>query len=295
MSTLAVLPLQHPLILLPASRITIPVKKELGQQLASLIQESEAQPVLAAVPIVNADSAQGEAPVLNEWGCVARITRLVRPSALNPSETYLVTLHGLTRVRLARPLKLTSNAPEFMPYHPVEYGASQKEGQVPAREAIDAFKRSSLRLLEKLGHDSGKGSRRDAWAKFSSMVDDISDQRAGWLADVMVGSIISEYADRLGAFTFGSSACFSSPPVCMLANLILQNSYQSATQRNASIAPPHSFRNRLRSQRLQRRLLMPSTSRFRSSKRNSSFDNKWRQFNESLMHLMALGEVYQEQ
>ncbi|KLO17734.1 ATP-dependent protease La [Schizopora paradoxa] len=198
MSTLAVLPLQHPLILLPASRITIPVKKELGQQLASLIQESEAQPVLAAVPIVNADSAQGEAPVLNEWGCVARITRLVRPSALNPSETYLVTLHGITRVRLARPLKLTSNAPEFMPYHPVEYGStSQKEGQVPTREAIDAFKRSSLRLLEKLGHDSGKGSRRDAWAKFSSMVEDISDQRAGWLADVMVGSIISEYADRL--------------------------------------------------------------------------------------------------
>lgn len=200
MSTLAVLPLQHPLILLPASRITIPVKKELGQQLASLIQETEAQPVLAAVPIVNADSAQGEAPVLNEWACVARITRLVRPSALNPSETYLVTLHGLTRVRLARPLKLTSNAPEFMPYHPVEYGAPQKEGQVPAKEVIDAFKRSSLRLLEKLGQDSGKGSRRDAWSKFSSMVEDISDQRVGWLADVMVGSIISEYADKLGAF-----------------------------------------------------------------------------------------------
>lgn len=199
MSTLPVLPLQHPLILLPASRITIPVKKELGQQLISLIQEAEAQPVLAAIPIVNADSQQGELPVLNDWGCVARITRLVRPSALNPSETYLVTLHGLTRVRLARPLKLTSNAPEFMPYHPVEYGTTQKETKVPNREAIDSFKRASMRLLQKLGQDSGKGSRRDAWSKFSAMVDDISDQRVGWLADVMVGSIISDYSDKLGA------------------------------------------------------------------------------------------------
>ena len=194
MATLPVLPLQYPVLLLPASRITVPVKKEVGQQLISLIHESEAQPVVAAVPIINPESAQDEEPVLNEWGTSARIARLVRPSALNPSENFLVTLHGLTRVRLAKPLQIASGTLDEMPYHSVEYPPT--EG-APQREQVIAFKGAALRLLDRLKLDAPKGSQKDTWSKFASMVEEISDSRVGWLADVMVAGIIVDYSDRL--------------------------------------------------------------------------------------------------
>lgn len=124
-SRLPILPLPHPLILLPASRITIPIPKDLGDALLALIEQSDALPVVAAVPthpsdanggmggpngsptqnnsaLVNGD-AQGLGGQLAEWGTASRILRLVKPPARNPRQSYLVSLHGLTRVRLLAP------------------------------------------------------------------------------------------------------------------------------------------------------------------------------------------------
>ena len=99
--TLPVLPLPYPTILLPAAHITVPVDRELGQALLTLIQESEAQPAVAAIPLLSEPRSEKDLPrlvldgnqdenatVLNEWGVHARITRLVRPSALNPTQPY---------------------------------------------------------------------------------------------------------------------------------------------------------------------------------------------------------------
>ena len=198
MSTLPILPLQQPSILLPASKITVTVKRELGQQLISLIQDSESQPVVVAVPVITAESKEEkDAVVANEWGTVARIARLVRPSALNPNDTYLVTLHGLSRVRLGRPLNPSSESPEYLHYHPVEYPPSE---QAPSKEAVEKFKKAALQMLGRLGQDASKASRRDAWVRFANMVEDITDRRVGWLSDLMVGSIITDYDDRLGEY-----------------------------------------------------------------------------------------------
>ena len=105
-TTLPLFPLDPPQILLPASRLTLPINKQLGHALISLIQESDSDsspgpgPVVAAFPLLHsADDAN--TPFLNEWGTAARVVRLIRPSALTPSQPYLVLLQGLTRVRLA--------------------------------------------------------------------------------------------------------------------------------------------------------------------------------------------------
>ena len=194
-AALPILPLQYPLIIFPGSRVTLPVKKALGQQLVTLMQESEAAPVVAAVPILNDESKTSEEYTLNSWGCVARITRLIRPSALNPSETFLVTLHGITRVRLPHTVQIVSNPPEELPYHQVEY--LPPEGKA-AKDTITTFKGAALNLLDRLVQDAGNNTRRENWARFSAMVEEVSDARAGWLADVMVWSMITDYSDRLG-------------------------------------------------------------------------------------------------
>src|SRR4051812_3658041 len=105
-SKLSVLALPHPLILLPAARFTIPVSKEIGETLMTLIEESDTLPIVAAVPITNQITSTTTDPTLSEWGTAARVLRLVKPPARNPRQPYLVSLHGLTRVRL---INMSSN------------------------------------------------------------------------------------------------------------------------------------------------------------------------------------------
>lgn len=200
-STLPVLLLSHPIILFPASRVTISVSKELGQALAALIQESDSQPVVATIPITNVP-VEGEKLDINDWGTVARIIRLVRPPALHATQPFLLTLHGLTRIRLTHPLRLSTDTSTVLPYHAVEYPPSES---VPKKTLVNAFKAAASRLLERLAQDSGRPAKRDAWGKFATMVEDISDQRAGWLADLLVSSINGEYKDRLGTTISGYS------------------------------------------------------------------------------------------
>ncbi|KAJ3516310.1 hypothetical protein NLJ89_g1201 [Agrocybe chaxingu] len=191
-SKLPILALPHPLILLPASRFTMPVSKEIGETLLTLIEESDALPIVAAIPITNPSSE----PVLSEWGTAARVLRLVKPPVRNHRQPYLVSLHGLTRVRLIHVSTRKVNLEDLQQVHmrDVEYPPTE---QVPSREAAQKFKQSALRLLDRLAKDSLQQSRKDGYNKIANMLDDITDARTPWMADVLIGSVNGEYSDKL--------------------------------------------------------------------------------------------------
>ncbi|KAJ7493431.1 ATP-dependent protease La [Mycena galericulata] len=187
-SKLPVLALPHPTILLPASRITLPVSNDVGEALVALIEESDALPVVAAVPVASDTNLTAQA----EFGTAARILRLVRPPGRNSRQSYLLTLHGLTRVRLLTPyISDPDNA--FVPYD-IQYPPTE---HVPSRKVVDAFKQSALRLLDRLARDSAQQIRRDGYHKIAAMLEDITDARAAWMADILVGTVNASFADKL--------------------------------------------------------------------------------------------------
>jgi len=193
-SKLPILVLPHSLILLPASRVTIPVSNEIGEFLLSLIDESDTLPIVAAIPTPNVSPNPGEEPSLSEWGTAARVVRLVKPAVRNLRQSYLVSLHGLTRVRFIHS-SIKKPSVDVLSTHDVEYPPSEK---VPSAEAVDRFKQSALRLLDRLAKDSVQQSRREGYHKIANMLDDIANARTPWMADLLIGSINSEYADKLG-------------------------------------------------------------------------------------------------
>ena len=97
--TLPILPLPHPLLILPGARLSLPIGADVGHQLTKLIREADDNPIVAAVPIIKSNNAEnnakGEQYSLGEWGCATRVTRLVR--ALNASEKFIITVQGLAR------------------------------------------------------------------------------------------------------------------------------------------------------------------------------------------------------
>ncbi|GLB44216.1 putative peptidase S16 family protein [Lyophyllum shimeji] len=195
-SKLPVLALPHPLILLPTSRFTMPVSQQIGEAILSLIDESDALPVLAAVPITNPPS-DNTSPVLSEWGTAARVLRMVKPTARNPRQPYLISLHGLTRIRLIATSDTNSFPPELaadLTLQDIEYPPTER---TPSSETVEKFKHSALRLLDRLGRDSTQQVRKDSYRKIASMLEDITNSRAPWMADVLVGSINGEYSDKL--------------------------------------------------------------------------------------------------
>ncbi|KAF8548420.1 ATP-dependent protease La [Imleria badia] len=68
---------------------------------------------------------------------------------------------------------------------------------MPSHEIVEAFKDAALRLLDRLAKDSVQAHRKDEWLKVASMVEEISDHRAAWMADVLVAAISGQYADKL--------------------------------------------------------------------------------------------------
>jgi ATP-dependent Lon protease len=205
-SKLPIIALPHPLILLPASRFTMPVSREIGEVLLSLIDESDTLPVVAAIPTTNQPTSPDTEPVLAEWGTAARVLRLVKPPARNSRQPYLVSLHGLTRVRLIYTSKHNLSSEDLlrMPMHGVEYPPTEK---VPSRETANKFKQGALRLLDRLAKDSLQQSRKEGYHKIASMLEDITDARTPWMADVLIGSVNGEYADKLGEFNLSTSTC----------------------------------------------------------------------------------------
>ncbi|KAF9006341.1 ATP-dependent protease La [Hymenopellis radicata] len=167
-SKLPVLALPHPLILLPASRFTMALSKEQGEAVLALIEQSDALPVVAAVPITNSPSTTTP-PTFAEWGTATRILRLVRPPARNPA-SHISSLY-------------------MIEYPPTE--------RIPSRDVVEKFKHSALRLLDRLAKDAVQSSRKEGYQKIASMLDDITDARAPWMADVLIGSINGEYDDKL--------------------------------------------------------------------------------------------------
>ena len=202
-SKLYVLALPHPLILLPASRTTLPVAKEVGESLLSIIEESDTLPIVAAIPLSAPSTLDVVEPSLSEWGTAARVLRLVKPPARNPRQPYIVTLHGLTRVRLVQTSEknITSDDLLHMPVLDVEYPSPEK---LPSHEGVEKFKQSALRLLDRLAKDSFHQSRKEGYHKITSMLDDIADARTPWMADLLIGTVTGEYNDKLGKFTFNS-------------------------------------------------------------------------------------------
>ncbi|EAU87743.2 ATP-dependent protease La [Coprinopsis cinerea okayama7 len=242
-SRLPVLALPHPLILLPSARVTVPVSKTIGEQLLALIEESDALPIVATVPITsptasqrpagdldretglllpppNVDTRDGnqkstkeepnEELPLSEWGTAARVLRLIRPPAstrTTPRQPYLVSLHGLTRIKLinrSKPKnKLTlSILNTSLPNRDVEYAP---QDTVPSREAVERFKQSASRLLERLSRDSMQMSRREGYSKVLGMLEDIQDARTPWMADVMISTVGCDYADKLAILSSADS------------------------------------------------------------------------------------------
>lgn len=200
---LPILPLPYPLILLPAARVTIPVSKDLGEAILTLIEESESLPIVAAIPVTSPTPdvhitplPTNTTPVLAKWGVAARILRLVKPPARNPRQPYLVSLHGLNRIRLDTNVNIHVPTTHLTP-HPVEYPPPDSDS-VPPRALVDKFKDSALRLLDRLARDSVHQSRKEGYLKIANMMEDITDQRAVWMADVLVGSINGDYNDKLG-------------------------------------------------------------------------------------------------
>ena len=111
----------------------------LGETLLSLIDESNALPIVAAIPTTSGSLNSGEEPSLSEWGTAARVLRVVKPPARNPQQPYLVSRHGFTRVKLIHS-KPSTNHLMCMPMHDVEYPPPLE--QVPSLEAVVKFKQA---------------------------------------------------------------------------------------------------------------------------------------------------------
>lgn len=216
---LPVLPLPHPLLLLPTARLTIPVSKPLADNLLAALDDSDAgQPVLAAIPVPlslepGVDALQ-PAAIVNAppptYGVAARVVRLVRARTVNSPASrypYLLYLHGLTRIRLLQPLDLDPATLDSVPQHAVAYPPADT---IPSRETVEAFKDAALRLLDRLAKDSVQAQRKDEWVKVAFMVEEISDQRAAWMADVLVAAISGQYADKFGQSCSSVFGCFFS-------------------------------------------------------------------------------------
>ncbi|KAF8824493.1 hypothetical protein HHX47_DHR8000325 [Lentinula edodes] len=229
---LAVLPLPYPIILLPASRVTVPLSAEVGEALLALFEANDSLPVVAAVPAV--DTSANASAV--QYGTAARVLRLVRPplgrSNLEPGERlprlYLASLHGLTRVCLeerydhekATKMALNSTTPKLL-MRKISYPSSfqLKDSvdtnssvpvQVQARESIVKFKAAALRVLQHMAQSSQQQARKDAFYKIAAMLEELKDDaegleledgrnsardnldRAAWMADVLVGSVLGQ-------------------------------------------------------------------------------------------------------
>ncbi|KIL63580.1 hypothetical protein M378DRAFT_79441 [Amanita muscaria Koide BX008] len=207
-SKLPILALPYPVILLPTIRFTLSVHSDVGEAILSLIEESDTLPVVAAVPITTPgtdDSPQDSA--LAEWGTAARVLRLVKPTSRNLNQPYLVSLHGLTRVKVldaTSELSSESSPPwtNSLPLHQVEYPPTEKD---PSRESVDKFKYAATRLLDGLAKDAFPPAKRDNYLKMAAMLQDMTDHMASWMADVLMGSLNGEHADKLAMLSTAES------------------------------------------------------------------------------------------
>ncbi|TBU30927.1 ATP-dependent protease La [Dichomitus squalens] len=183
-----VLTLPHPVVLLPTARIQLPLDEATGTRLIELVQRSDVQPVVGTVPCTSSST-------IHSWGTAARVVRIVRPISQSSKRLYHVTLHGLSRIHFP---DTKSQAP-FSPNELIELKAEYPKADGPSsQEIIMPFRAAASKLLESLAQDATQQSRRDVYVKISHMIEEVSDDRAPWMADVIIASINKlEYEDKL--------------------------------------------------------------------------------------------------
>ncbi|KAH9915966.1 uncharacterized protein BXZ73DRAFT_106033 [Epithele typhae] len=68
----------------------------------------------------------------------------------------------------------------------------------PSHEAIGPFKSAASKLLDYITQDANQQSRRDVYLNISHMIEEVSDDKTPWMADVIVAGINKvEYDDKL--------------------------------------------------------------------------------------------------
>lgn len=196
-TTLPIFALPYPLVLLPASRLTISVPKDTEVAFLNLIERADTKtsPIVAVVPITSNTEA-----TLSEWATASRVVRVVQKS-VRRKQPSLVVLHGLSRVRVLDdkkdgPLNVFDTP---LPILSIEYAPTEN---VPSQEAVNEIKQSALRMLHRLGKDDSvlQTSKHEGYAKIAEMVEEITPARVPWLVDILVANINVDYHDKLGEF-----------------------------------------------------------------------------------------------
>lgn len=222
---LSILPVEQPILLLPGTRLSLPVSKDQARSIITLVQENAERGnstgnILGVTPVVIGEG--GKLQKYNLWGCSARIVRLTRPSPLQPSQLFTLSLQGLTRFSLvSEPSLSTKDVTGPLKKLHVSYPPLDSD-LPPKNETVEVFKAAALKLLDRLAQEAantvttGSSNKRGAWLKLIEMVQDVTEERVASFADVMVGAINGEFSDKLGEkslnLTRGTSAygCSSS-------------------------------------------------------------------------------------
>lgn len=214
-SHLPLIPLPHPLILLPSARLTFRIPNNQADALIHLSNSSITNPpIFAAVPFVQHDGTTS----LHEWGVTARIIRFLRPRAQS-DDPYLLTLVGITRIRLINTgandtSSSTNNAAASTgagagtsdalsyPLRRVTVVHSPPDAESPpAIDIVQDFKAAAIRLLERFAQDASQSARkREMWARIAHVVDETESDKAAALADPIVSAVNAEHADKLGEY-----------------------------------------------------------------------------------------------
>ena len=186
---LPVLTLPHPLVLLPTARTQLSLDDDVGARLIDLVQRSESQLVIGTVPCSPSSN-------IHSWGTAARVVRVVRPVSRSAQRIFHVTLHGLSRVHYPDVDPSASVSPSELIELNAEY---PKQDGTPAPDTVAPFRAAAAKLLENLAQDASQQSRRDVYVKISHMIEEVSDDRTPWMADVIVAGINKvDYNDKLG-------------------------------------------------------------------------------------------------
>jgi ATP-dependent Lon protease len=208
-SRLPLIPLPYPLILLPSARLTFPIPNNQADALIRLFNSSIANPVFAAVPFVQRDGTTS----LHEWGVTARIARFVRPRAQS-DEPYLLTLAGVTRIRLTNASTDTSPSTtdaatgtgtsdassNALPRVTVIHSPPDAQSP-PAPDIVQDFKAAAIRLLERFAQDTSQSARkRESWARIAHVVDETEPEKGAAIADAIISAVGAEHADKLGEY-----------------------------------------------------------------------------------------------
>lgn len=184
-----VLTLPQPLVLLPTARLQVFLDEQAGLKLVQLVQRSDAQLVIGTALCTSTSE-------IFSWGTGARVVRVVRTVSRSLDKAYQVTLHGLSRLHYPD----TQSGAPFSPSDVVELRADRPKDEGPAsHEAVATFRAAATKLLDHLAQDANHQSRRDVYVKISHMLEEVSDDRTPWMADVIVAGINKlDYNDKLG-------------------------------------------------------------------------------------------------